>query len=209
MYCDKKEQFLIELYGKKITRRTFDEGDIISFLILIRSHLDVRYHYIHDVAHLVAHRHRKQGMATKAISGAIKNQYETESGSKYVKGYQGMKTDEWKKEWYSLGKEYGFEVTNQTIVEITLCVMSILQFTTYDDEDGHKGTIYLLQSDDGQLSACTLEDGLTQPYVTYFVLDSVEFRKLYSSRQIDDPVLVVRNDAGEAVLQNCNKERIL
>lgn len=207
MYCDKKEQFLIESYGKRITSRTFDEGDIITFLIIIRNHLDARYPYIHDVAHLIAHRHRKQGMATKAISGAIMNHYETESG-KHVKGYQGMETDKWKKEWLSLSKEYGFMVNDQTIAEITICVMSILQFTTYGDEE-HKGTMYLFQSDDGQLSACTLEDGITQPYITYFVLNNVEFKKRYPSSLIDDPVLVVRNEAGEVVLQNCNKERIL
>ena len=140
---------------------------------------------------------------------AIQHQYETEEGSNKVKGYNGMEPDQWKSEWISLGREYSLNIKEETVAEISLCVMSILQFSTYDDELGHKGTIYLLQSDDRQLRACTLEDGLSQPYVTFFVLDNVDFKKMYSSRLIDDPVLVVRNESGEAVLQNEAGERIL
>ena len=206
---DRKECFMLKVYCNRISTHSFDETDVVAFLILIREHLDDKYKYIKDIADLVAHRQRDKGLTSAAISGAIANNYATKTKSNAVRGYHGIEPDKWKKEWEELSVECGFTIDQQSLLEISLCVMSLLQFSIHADKEGHKATVFLFQSDDGQLSACTLEVGKTQPYITYFVWNGLNFIKRYSAGIIDDPVIVVRNEYGEAILQNNEGERIV
>ena len=209
MLFDRKEQFLMNLYSGKIENHSFDEIDIIAFLILVREHLDDKYRYIKDIADLVAHRRRNQGIASDAISGAIANEYTLKTNSTSVRGYQGINTNIWKKELCMLGEEYGFSVNSQTVFEISLCVMSLLQYSTHEDKSGNRATIFLFQTSDRQLEACTLEDGRTQPYIIYFVLDDIDFADNAFMGIIKEPVIAIRNDNGELILRDKEGRRIV
>ncbi len=97
---DKKELFLIKTLGERFVNHTFAEYDVLSFLILIRSHLDrkkgnqrSKYHVIFDFADLVAHRHRDKGIAFDAAGGAIRENYALKNDGSTVKGYHGVHYD--------------------------------------------------------------------------------------------------------------------
>lgn len=220
---DVKEKFLIQYYCDKFFHHSFDETDLFAFLILIRSNVsDVDQKYIYDFANLVAHRRRNKGIASDAVSGAIIHSYNdvNVNGRNVVKGYHGIDTDKWKKEWVRIGKRFNYDFDDRTINEITLCMLSILQFTRHEakvrtswwkfwNKTKVNGTIFLLQSDDGQLSASTLENGKEFPYINFFILKGLDFKKLYQGRLIEDPVIAVRTDDGTLILQNYKGERIL
>lgn len=220
---DDKEKYLIQYYCDKFFHHSFDETDLFAFLILIRSHVsDADQKYIADFADLIAHRKRNQGIASNAIADAIFYGYNeiNVNGRKVVKGYQGIDTDKWKAEWVRIGKRFNYDFDDRTISEITLCMLSILQFTKHEakvctswwkfwNKSKVKGMIFLLQSDDGQLSASTLENGKDFPYINFFLLKGLNFKKLYSCRLIEDPVIAVRAADGTLVLQNNKGERIM
>ena len=70
-------------------------------------------------------------------------------------------------------------------------------------------SIYLFQTDDGHLEACTLEDGKNSPYIIFFALKGITYKKRYPCRLIDDPVIVIRDENGEIRLQNDNGDHII
>ncbi len=216
---DLKECFLIRFYCEKLRNHTFDETDLYSFLILVRPHVNTKSHkYIADFANLIAHRKRDRGVAFDAVSGAIKHDYNEVhvEGQKVIEGFRGIETAKWHSEWKDLGEEFGFAFDDRTINEITLCMFSILQFTKYEkkvkfqnNEKTVRATIFLLQSDDGQLSAATLEDGKECPFIIFFLMRNLNFAKLYPSRLIKDPVIAIRTPDGILILQNGKGERIV
>jgi len=220
---DQKEKYLIEWYCSKIYQHTFDETDLFAFLILIRPHLNEKNEkYIFDFANLIAHRKRNRGVTSDAIAGAIKHNYNEvfEGDRKVVEGYHGVDSEKWRDEWKSLGRRFNYYFDDTTVDEISLCMLSILQFTRHSEilrlskclfwkKKRVSGSVFLLQSDNGQLDACTLEDGKTQPYICFFILKNVVFKKMYSCRLIEDPVITIRNENGELMLQNDKGERII
>ncbi len=208
MDFDKKEKLIMKMHLEKFNTRTFDEFDFCAFMIFIREHLGSQYEYLRDIADFVAHRRRNQGIASNAISGAIANGYELETHRKIVRGYKGIDSLKWRDEIKQFGKEYGLMVDDQLLFEISLCVMSILQFSTHKDKQGHMATVFLLQTDDGQLEACTHENRETSPSIVYFVLKDVSFISS-DSGPIEDAVVAIRSTNGELMLLNENGERIV
>ena len=141
MIFDKKEEFLIKQYCKRFINRTFNEEDVFSFFILIRDHLDTsKFHYLPDFANLIAHRHRSKGLASNAIIGAINNEYKITPKTNKVIGYKGLLYSTWSNEWETLGNELGIKLNKESIFEITLCALSILQFTTHYKENAPQNT---------------------------------------------------------------------
>jgi hypothetical protein len=133
MSFDEKEKLMFDHYKKVIINAEFDEYDILGFLIFIRRHIDSsRYLLIMEFAHLVAHRGRDRGKVMSAIEGAIKNSYEQEPGCKSIKGYHGMHFEDWEAEWKSFGKEYDINLTDELILDITVCIFSLTQYTKYE-----------------------------------------------------------------------------
>lgn len=216
---DDKEKYLIQYYCDKFFHHSFDETDLFAFLILIRFHVsDLDQKYIADFADLIAHRKRNQGIAIDAIAEAIFFGYNEVNlnGRIVVKGYHGIDAEKWKAEWVRIGKRFNYNFDDRTINEITLCMLSILQFTKheakkvlYGQEVKAYASVFLLQSDDGQLSASTLENGKDSPYINFFLLKGLNFKKLYPCRLIEDPVVAVRTADGTLVLQNDKGERIV
>lgn len=83
---DKKEQMLLDHYCEKIVARVFDEYDIYSFLILVRSRFTVKekrghngsspkYKWLTELGDLVAHRERDRGEIFAGITTVIKSGY--------------------------------------------------------------------------------------------------------------------------------------
>ena len=217
---DTKERFLLEIFKSKFQSRSFEEIDVNSFLIFLRSHFEKNekslFSYYHDCGNLVAHRKRSAGIALQSIQSAIDNHYSIKSNSTEIQGYNGIDTMQWNEQWLNLGKAINISFTNEIIREITLCVLSILQFSQYSFPKSSKnisssapiGVMYLIQGKD-QLVICSHENKPTSPYVTYCKLDKVSFIKRYDNFVVKDAtyakreagVLRLINDKGNYIIQ--------
>ena len=151
---DNKEQQIMKHYKLLIETNTFDEYDILSFLIFIRRHLsDDKHHNIKEFAHLITHRERDRGKVNICIVTAIENDYQTEHDGRTVVGYNGMNYDDWGREWKDIGIKFDINYDDEIIEELTLCVFSQAQFTFYKDEKGREsGKLELFVSNDSSLS---------------------------------------------------------
>lgn len=140
---DKKAQAILKHYKDKFESRSFDEYDIMSFLIFIRNYFNHinGIEIIKDFSHLVAHRKRDRGKIMEAIAFSIKNREKIAKGAREnfnykVADYPGIEYKDWEKEWFKLGDEFNITFTTEIIIEVTMCILSISQFTEYKSEDG-------------------------------------------------------------------------
>ena len=160
---DKKAQAILKHYKDKIESRSFDEYDIMGFLIFIRDYIENSngMDTIKDFSHLIAHRKRNKGIVMKAIELSIKNREKISEGAKEknykVTDYPGVEYKNWEKEWFKLGDEFNITFTSEIIIEVTMCVLTTTQFTEYKNKDGYSGKIGLLKSENA-LSLDTTED---------------------------------------------------
>lgn len=158
-HMDEKCCKYLECFKALFENNCFDEISLIAFLIIIRSAYEDFVQQtcpnIKEVADLTAHRPRNRGIVMRAISVAINNCYKTINNSNIVEGYHGILYEEWKKEWICLGNKTNIHFSAETIHDITVCVMSVFQFSEYDDHNGHKGKIFLAQGRDNSLELYT------------------------------------------------------
>lgn len=179
---DKKAEAMLLHYKELIDNNLFDEYDLLGFLILIRPYLKAKYKYIKDVADLIAHRERDRGLVIYAIKGGKKNNYSIKKKSGEVTGYHGIKDNsKWEKEWCSLFSEYHISYTKQTLLDVTLCICSLIQETKYITKDkknkkcknGKKdtvkvdGIITLLIERDGFINIATTDTLIKSPTITF------------------------------------------
>ncbi len=199
---DVKEEKLLAHYKAVLNALSFDEYDVLGFLIIVRHRLlATQYPYIKDFAHLVAHRFRERGIIMDCISAAIDNQYATVPRGKAVVGYHGIDMQKWECEWENLCSELQITYSKQLLKEITLCVFSLSQFTEYNDGKNHAGKIMLLQGHPGSLAMCTTEGHPTSLYICFAIIDDINFCRTYAAGCLVDPVEAVRID-GVLRLQN-------
>ena len=194
---DKKAEFIFKHYKECLEKRTFDEYDILGFLIFMREYIKndkTRYKYINDFADLVAHRERNRGIIMDCIKTAIANEYQTEEDSKQIKGYNGMNYEDWVNEWIVLGKAFGITLTEKIILEITLCVFSLCQDTIYDDKKGCWGKIALWQSLNGYFSLTTTEGNKYSLHVCFAKCGSFDMKYEFPVGKINVPVETYREN---------------
>lgn len=190
---DKKAQAILKHYKNKIESRSFDEYDIIGFLIFFRSYINKgNYKTIYEFADLIAHRNRNRGRVMESIKNEIDNNYKFRCGSKKIKGYNGIHYDKWEKEWERLGKEFDIKFTAEIIRDLTICIFTIAQFTEYK-KGKYSGRIEMIKSENA-LSLHTTESNAKSLYIVFFnlLLDpskNIEDEKFYP---VDVPIEAVR-----------------
>lgn len=202
---DRKARKIFNHYKIIIENNSFDEYDILGFLILMRSYLDKnKYPCIYEICDLIAHRKRNRGMIMSAIENVIKNKYEYKG--KRLKGYQGISQKRWIKEWERFGKNYKMKLTEQTIFEIMLSVFSILQFTEYSSKKGG-GMMKLVQGKDNKIALVTTEGKLHSKQICYSIIHPYRFHYVYPGGIIKEPVETKR--VGKELQLFASKTRII
>lgn len=209
-----KEKQMIAHYRRILMEHTFDEYDILGMLILIRQYCrDSGLDSILEFSDLIAHRNRDKGRVQESIYGAIKNQYDTEKDSNGLIGYNGIKWKEWSDQWTKLGEELEIALSDQLLQEITLCIFSLAQDTTYDSnhkkkEEEFHGRIWLFQASNGQISLCTTDGSPHSLYVRFMVAEGVKGENRKFDGVIDCPVETFRKD-GKLHLKTSNGELLI
>jgi len=192
MELDKKAQIMLSHYKSILEQRLFDEYDILGFLIFIRTYITrEQYPYLHDFGDLIAHRNRDKGVAMEAITSAIQNAYATIPDQKAVQDYHGIDSKKLKKEWATFGKDFGIVIDDTIIKEATICLLSLMQFTEYDDGK-YKGKMELFQSNDNHLTVITTEERSDSPKVCFAKCGPIQFVKEYTAGHITSAVETVR-----------------
>ena len=152
-------------YKKILEEKTFDEYDILGFLIFIRSHFPKeRYQQIREFADLVAHRHRNRGVIMKSIEAAIQNEYQVKENR--IQGYHGMDYETWCQEWIDLGKEFSIKIDFDIVLEISVCIFSLAQYSEYTSGD-YFGKVEIFISKSSELALCTTEGRGDSVYICF------------------------------------------
>ena len=164
---DEKAKVILTHYKQIIEDHQFTEYDVLGFLIFIRSHVN-RYDFknIYEFMDLIAHRKRSKGIVMDDIRTASENSYEMIEGTNRIKGYFGICTEEWEKEWEKLGKQFGLLLTKSILLEITMCIYSLAQSTIYKD-NSVQGELLLFHDVDGHLSLNTKETKERTKYILF------------------------------------------
>lgn len=208
MNFDEKERIMLNHYKKIIEEREFDEYDILGFLIFVREKLNKgNLNFIPEFADLVAHRKRNKGIVMNNIIGAIKNGYAIKNHK--VQGYQGINWESWQKEWNRLALELGININNDIIIEITICIYSLAQYTKYDDANGCSGKIELfVDGTTNSLCLCTTEGHGNSFFVCLAKFGNFNINKsLFDSGHIKEPVETLRTK--DKLILKCSKGNIL
>lgn len=163
---DPKEAVMLQHYKKLFINYSFDEYDILGFLMLVRRFIQSGYVCILEFADLVAHRLRDRGKAMTCISSAIDNDYETYDGKK-VKGYHGIDECSWKIEWQQLFTDLGMMLNERLLKEITICVFSLAHGSEYKDIKGHHGYLVLSRGRNNILALSTTEGNPNSLYIFF------------------------------------------
>lgn len=206
MDLDKKEIVMLKHYESLFCNYAFDEYDIRGFLMFIREHIreENKYPCILEFSDLIAHPRRSRGIVATAIKNAIDNDYATYDGKK-VKKYNGISEERWKREWKTLFSELGLEMNKRLMDEITICVCSMANGSTYDDNQGHTGVLYLGFSKN-KIALVTTEGGKDSLHVSFFVYSGLSidvdwhdayFGSWVSEAVREDTVLKLRDDTGK------------
>ena len=187
---DKKYSLILNHYREIIENKIFDEYDVMGLLIFLRSYMDGKNcKYIREFADLVAHRKRDKGLINKAIGNAIDNHYQVTGQKGKIKDYHGISEKLWEREWKTLGDSFCFRFSDDIIAELTLCIYSLTQFSSYE-----KGQEVLFQSKDGELALVTKAAEDDSPFVCFAKYGPFQFAKEYPAGYITEPVETVREN---------------
>lgn len=190
---DKKEKQILEHYKKILDERKFDEYDILGFLIFIRRHLDqeknIKTECIKEFCNLVAHRQRDRGRVYNSIQEAIKNNYAYKKKTKKIRGYSGIKENEWKNEWKYLCQWLGIKYTEEMILEITLCIYSLAQNTEYDN-CAEMTLLYI----NNKFSLCTKEKEKNSPYICFAQYGPYQYSNIIPEGELEKIVETYREN---------------
>ena len=184
---DAKEAVMLRHYQKLFDNYSFDEFDILGFLMLVRRFIQSGYICILEFADLVAHRFRDRGRAMTCISSAIDNNYETYNG-KIVKGYHGIDECSWRTEWQQLFSDLCIALNERLLKEITICIFSLAHGSEYMDVKGHHGYLILGRGKNNTLALSTTEGNSDSLYVCFCLLRDIDFNQKREDFLYQNPV---------------------
>ena len=117
------------------------------------------------------------------------------------KGYNGINQDKWKQQWLLLGELLGITISAETLLEIALCIISMLQFSTIsvelkgvDGEITSIESIFVIIQGKDFLSLCTVDNKEMKTFITYYSIAGIRFVKEYSNALITDAIIAKRID---------------
>lgn len=153
----------MEYYMEKFEKQLFDFSTVKSFLIYVREYIkDNNNQLALEIADTVAHGDRDNGLVFKNLKTSIDNNYQLNKFGK-VDRYHGIQEKEWYNYWSKFFKQFNITLNKDSLYEVSLCLVSILQNTKYEIKDDMKkiistGHLGLIKGSDHSLCLETHED---------------------------------------------------
>ena len=212
--ADKKEKQLLDYYYNSFITNTFDEKDVHSFFILSRDYAkDDRFvcsygkdNWIIEICDFIAHRERDRGLVYETME-AVKNVDPLNQHGK-IAGSKGIESCEFVKMFNSFVEIIGYNpLTTKTVLDIFLCVYSIMQFIVIKSNNQHLGELIILitPSHIALVTAGThMRDGKNRLHSNVSILENTYMRNEVDERKpayfCENPI-VVRRDNGELIIE--------
>ena len=148
---DKKELSLISIHHDKLINHTFDEYDIYTLLILIRSH-SRKHSPLHEISDFIAHREKDRGKIHRYLSKCRKEAIKATKKKPYKLIIKEVFSEEQLTSSINeVFNKYNFkEIDNKTGAAIMLCVMSLLQNVKLIEKNKTISTLVLSFPKDGE-----------------------------------------------------------
>lgn len=208
MQLNQKETLMLRHYSKLLDEFLFDEYDILGFLMLIRERIrkEKTYPCILEFSDLIAHYERDRGLVFDAIKTAIDNGYKTTDGKRII-DYKGIDETTWISEWDGLLTELNISVNKRLLDEITICICSLANGSSYyNKKSRHAGIMYLGFSEN-KIALITTEGERKSLHITFFVYSGISLnvdRKYDFGKWIGETVrengsLRMRDNSGDYI----------
>ncbi len=121
---------------------------------------------------MIAHYERDRGLVFDAIKTAIDNGYKTTDGKRII-DYKGIDETTWISEWDGLLTELNISVNKRLLDEITICICSLANGSSYYNEKSrHSGIMYLGFSEN-KIALVTTEGERNSLHITFFVYSGI------------------------------------
>lgn len=209
VYCDCIKEFehivnkidgILKHYKYLFESRSFDEFDVMGFLIFVRNDdLQSKYPILYDFANIVAHRERTTGIAYNNMAKAIENAFELNSKGK-VKGFCGPSYNSVINEIKGLMQKYDINIDKTTVIEIIFCLISIGQDVECKNNDQYLCTLKVFHDSEMRLSLVAV--GI-KASVCYFKCEKkYALQEHYSAGYINQAFQFVRID-GILQMRSC------
>ena len=187
----KKMEGVIAHFVKAFNEKTFDEYDVMGFILTIRNDkLKEEQPFLYDFANIVAHRTRTEGIAFNAMKKAIDNGFKLNSKGK-VLYYNGPSYNCLTKEIKEMAAKYRIDADKRFIKEFILCLIVIAQHTVCEDEKHNNiCTLEIFRTKDEKLALVTVGNNAS---VCYLLCDSkIILSKHYEAGHITEAIEVLR-----------------
>lgn len=214
MNFDSKENQLVKAMVLKLLRQTFEETDILGFLILMRRHLDKgSYPVLHDLGDFIAHRERNRGDAVDD-AGALYSAFESSNPNLLFAQKEAIFRafnpehicdGQIQAELNHLFNELGYSGTKAEVLdEIALFIFSILQQAKFKNKSqsylgkfvlgqnqtkpelGHPPVMFITL----KIKPSTPET----PIFNYAALPNLYFKGASSTGYYESPIQLIRKD---------------
>lgn len=171
---DNKANQICDIFIKKFETSSFDEIDIIGFLIFIRELLKDRkndFKYLIELADFIAHRKRNKGIILNSINYAKNNNYYTDS-NKSIKGCDSIQVTDWNNELNKLWTLFHIKTYNKLNQEFTLCIYSLMQDACFEKNNKIIGKTWLdFYKRDNQIALLTSNNTANSTYICFAYYD--------------------------------------
>lgn len=212
MNFDSKENQLVKAMALNLLRQTFEETDILGFLILMRQHLDKGdYPILHDLGDFIAHRERNRGDAVDD-AGALHSAFESSNPNLLFTHKEAIFRlfnpehicdGQIQAELNHLFNELGYSGTKAEVLdEIALYIFSILQQVILKDKNqSYLGKFVLGQnqtkSETGHLPVTFITLKIkpsmpNTPIFNYAALPNLCFKETPSKGYFESPIQLIR-----------------
>ena len=133
------------------------------------------------------------------------NEYAYDENLNKVIGYSGISQEEWKNEWYKVGKIFNITLNEKIIKEITLCIYSLAQKTKYEDRSGNVGYIeFLAQSKFNNIGLATTEGRKDSLYICFTKYKGFNINENYDGIPIKNIIYTKRKNGKLQLLEGNN-----
>ena len=185
-----KRDGILYHYIRRFQGMTFDEYDVMGFLIAIRdANLRNNQPELYDFSNIIAHRDRDRGIAVDSMSEAIKNDF-CQNANGEVLGFNGPKYNKLRNQIEQIGIQYQFITSEVFINDFILCLMSIAQHVVCEQGGNEVCKLELFQKKDHTMALVAIGEKASVCYLCN--QRACDFEHKYPGGYIQDAIEMIR-----------------